>query len=82
MNRHSAASVRARLKNHADATRQDFNQILTRYGLERLVYRLSVSPHAPNFLLKGALLFALWFDAPHRPTRDADFSGSARTSPE
>ena len=81
MNRHSAASVRARLKNHADATRQDFNQILTRYGLERLVYRLSVSPHAPNFLLKGALLFALWFDAPHRPTRDADLLGFGSDEP-
>ena len=81
MNRHSAASIRARLKNHADATRQDFNQILTRYGLERLVYRLSVSPHAQKFLLKGALLFALWFDAPHRPTRDADFLGFGSDDP-
>ena len=82
MNRHSAASVRARLKNHADATRQDFNQILTRYGLERLMYRLSVSPHAQNFLLKGALLFALWFDTPHRPTRDADLLGFGSDDPD
>lgn len=81
MSRRSAASVRARLKNHADSTQQDFNQILTRYGLERLVYRLSVSPHAQNFLLKGALLFALWFDAPHRPTRDADFLGFGSDDP-
>jgi len=81
MNRHSAASIRARLKNHADATRQDFNQILTRYGLERLLYRVSVSPHAQNFLLKGALLFALWFDAPHRPTRDADLLGFGSDDP-
>ena len=44
-----------------------------RYALERLLYRISVSPHAPQFLLKGALLFDLWFDIPHRPTRDADF---------
>lgn len=81
MNRNSAASIRARLKNHADATQQDFNQILTRYGLERLLYRLSVSPHAQSFLLKGALLFALWFDAPHRPTRDADFLGFGSDDP-
>jgi hypothetical protein len=56
-----AASVRARLKRHADATKQDFNLTLTHYGLERLLYRLSISEHASNFLLKGALLFTLWY---------------------
>jgi hypothetical protein len=72
MSRNLAASIRARLKNHADAAKEDFNLTLTRYGLERLLYRLSVSPHANRFLLKGALLFSLWYDQPHRPTRDAD----------
>ncbi len=72
MSRNLAASIRARLKNHADAAKEDFNLTLTRYGLERLLYRLSVSPHASRFLLKGALLFSLWYDQPHRPTRDAD----------
>jgi predicted nucleotidyltransferase component of viral defense system len=76
------ASIRVRLKNHADATGQDFNLVLTRYGLERLMYRLSQSAHAPNFLLKGALAFALWFDTPHRPTRDADLLGFGDDSPE
>lgn len=61
------ASIRARLKNHADVTGQEFHLILTRYGLERLMFRLSQSAHAPNFLLKGALAFGLWFDLPHRP---------------
>jgi hypothetical protein len=75
MSRNLAASVRARLKQHADATKQDFNLTLTHYGLERLLYRLSVSPHADNYLLKGALLFSLWYDQPHRPTRDADLLG-------
>lgn len=70
-----AASVRARLKQHADAKKQDFNLTLTHYGLERLLYRLSISPHASNYLLKGALLFSLWYDQPHRPTRDADLLG-------
>ena len=70
-----AASVRARLKNRADAKDEDYNLLLTRYGLERLLYRLSVSAHAPNFLLKGALLFQLWHELPHRPTRDADLLG-------
>lgn len=59
MSRNLSASVRARLKLHADANKQDFNLTLTHYGLERLLYRLSVSEHAANFLLKGALLFTL-----------------------
>lgn len=75
MSRNLAASIRARLKQHADATKQDFNLTLTHYGLERLLYRLSVSPHGPNVLLKGALLFSLWYDPPHRPKRDADLLG-------
>jgi len=36
---------------------------------------LSVSEHAPDFLLKGALLFQLWYGQLHRPTRDADLLG-------
>ncbi|MGJ7537631.1 MULTISPECIES: nucleotidyl transferase AbiEii/AbiGii toxin family protein [unclassified Variovorax] len=75
MSRNIAASIRARLKQHANARKQDFNLTLTHYGLERLLYRLSISPHAPNYLLKGALLFSLWYDQPHRPTRDADLLG-------
>ncbi|MFZ5505666.1 MAG: nucleotidyl transferase AbiEii/AbiGii toxin family protein [Pseudomonadota bacterium] len=75
MSRNLAASIRARLKQRADATKQDFNLILTHYGLERLLYRLSISPHADTYLLKGALLFSLWYDQPHRPTRDADLLG-------
>ncbi len=75
MSRNLAASIRARLKRHADASRQDFNLTLTHYGLERLLYRLSISTHASGFLLKGALLFSLWYDLPHRPTRDADLLG-------
>lgn len=82
MSTNRAASIRGRLKQHADAAAQDFNAILTRYGLERLVYRLSVSEQAPNFLLKGALLFALWFDQPHRPTRDIDLLGFGSDDPE
>lgn len=75
MSRNLAASIRARLKQRADVEKQDFNLTLTHYGLERLLYRLSISVHAPNFLLKGALLFSLWYDLPHRPTRDADLLG-------
>lgn len=70
-----AASVRARLLNVAKAEQSDFNGVLVRYALERLLYRMSRSAHADNFLLKGALLFALWYDMPHRPTRDVDLLG-------
>jgi hypothetical protein len=73
--RNVAASVRARLLNRARETKQDFNLILTSYAIERLLYRISISKHEDQFLLKGALLFDLWFDIPHRPTRDADFLG-------
>jgi Nucleotidyl transferase AbiEii toxin, Type IV TA system len=75
MTANRAASIRARLKQHTDTSKQDFNLTLTQYGLERLLYRLSISEHAPNFLLKGALLFQLWYGQPHRPTRDADLLG-------
>jgi hypothetical protein len=75
VSRNIAASIRARLKQHADARKRDFNLTLTHYGLERLLYRLSISPHASNYVLKGALLFSLWYDQPHRPTRDADLLG-------
>ena len=51
MTANRAASIRARLKQHTDTSKQDFNLTLTRYGLERLLYRLSISEHAPNFLL-------------------------------
>jgi predicted nucleotidyltransferase component of viral defense system len=70
-----AASVRARLLNIAKAQGVDFNQVLVRFALERILYRLSQSAHADHFLLKGALLFTIWYDMPHRTTRDADLLG-------
>lgn len=70
-----AASVQARLLNIAKAEGRDFGQVLTKFSLERLLYRLSKSKHADSFLLKGALLFDLWFDVPLRPTRDIDLLG-------
>lgn len=67
------ASIRQRLLNHAKAGGEEFQFVLDRYAVERLLYRLSISGYRDQFLLKGAMLFALWFDEPHRPTRDADF---------
>jgi hypothetical protein len=73
--RNIGASVRDRLLNKARAEKLDYNLLLTRYALERMLYRLSISDQRDQFLLKGALLFDLWFDVPHRPTHDADFLG-------
>jgi hypothetical protein len=70
-----AASVRERLYQKAKTDRTDVQLQFTKYALERLLYRLSVSEHRNNFLLKGALLFDLWFDVPFRPTRDIDLLG-------
>ena len=75
MSKDTAASIRARLLAVAKAQNTDFDQLLVRFALERMLYRLGVSPYAQRFLLKGALLFAMWYDMPHRPTRDADLLG-------
>lgn len=70
-----AASVHHRLHNYAKANGEDFNLLLVRFANERLLYRLSISAYKDRFLLKGASLFTLWFNAPHRPTRDIDLLG-------
>ena len=59
-----AASVRARLSSLARERGEDFQRVLTRYGLERLLYRLSRSAHRDEFVLKDAMLFQIWADAP------------------
>ena len=69
------ASVRARINNKAKTDKVNTQFLLTRYSLERLLYRLAVSEHRDSFLLKGALLFDLWYDVPLRPTRDIDLLG-------
>ncbi len=73
--RNIGASVRARLQNLSRATGQSFDLILTRYALERLLYRLSTSAYAERFVLKGAMLLTSWFEDPHRATRDLDLLG-------
>ena len=70
-----AASVKARLQNVAGQRGEDFNLLLLRYGIERLLFRLSQSPYADRFLLKGAMLFVVWDEKTHRPTRDVDLLG-------
>ena len=75
-----AASVRAKLQNIKEKTGEDFQLLLMRFGAERLLYRLSISPHQDKFLLKGAALFNVWFNEPHRPTKDIDLLGKGENN--
>lgn len=69
------ASVRARLLNISKQQGQSFDLVLARFAKERLLYRLSTSPHAQRFVLKGATLLMTWLEEPHRGTRDLDLLG-------
>src|ERR1700730_12577381 len=80
--RNMAASVRARLLNIAREGDQTFELLLTRYVLERLLHRLSMTKYRDRFVLKGAMLMTTWFDMPFRPTRDLDLLGFGDDDPE
>ncbi len=73
--RNTSASIRQRLLNHSTAIKTDPNLVLIWYGLERFLYRLSVSTHSERFILKGAMLFRLWGGANFRSTKDLDLEG-------
>lgn len=66
-------SIRDRLHNHAKETKRPFAEVLQYYGMERFLYRLSCSKYKDNFILKGALMFAVWDIADRRTTIDIDF---------
>ncbi len=68
-----AASAYAKLKNISDEKKWNFMHLLIRYGTERFLYRLSVSPSAHQFVLKGGNLFVIWQKGNNsRPTIDSD----------
>ncbi|MCK5215256.1 MAG: nucleotidyl transferase AbiEii/AbiGii toxin family protein [Candidatus Omnitrophica bacterium] len=69
------ASVKAQLKNKAKETNCPFAEVLQYYGMERFLYRFSKSKYADKFVLKGALLFAVWQIPERRTTLDIDFLG-------
>lgn len=71
-----AASARERLMQLSRARNENFNFVLDRYAMERLLYRLSQSRHESTFVLKGAILFTLWSGHPHRATKDIDLLGA------
>jgi hypothetical protein len=70
-----AASIHQRLLNHAKAQEVDFNLLLTRFAIERFLYRLAASPFNERFILKGAMLLQMWLPEIGRPTRDLDLLG-------
>jgi len=61
-------------------TDQAYGEILRLYVMERFLYRLSQSEFADQFVLKGALLFAVWGDFPRRTTMDIDLLGFSENS--
>jgi predicted nucleotidyltransferase component of viral defense system len=69
-----AVSVHDRLLKRSRETREDFQFLLQRYAAERFLYRLGQSKHRDKYVLKGAMLFALWGGSVYRPTRDLDFT--------
>ncbi|MDE6794528.1 MAG: nucleotidyl transferase AbiEii/AbiGii toxin family protein, partial [Muribaculaceae bacterium] len=69
-------SIRTRLLNVANVTKQPFMKILPRYFQERLLYRLSLSRYKSNFLLKGGALLYAYYNFEARPTVDIDFMGN------
>jgi predicted nucleotidyltransferase component of viral defense system len=77
-----AASVMDRLRSLAKQRGQPFDLLLTRYVLERLLYRLSKTPYRDRFVLKGAVLMTTWFENPFRPTRDLDLLGFSDNAPD
>jgi hypothetical protein len=75
------ASVRARLLEISRSRRIDFQRVLQRYVVERVLYRLGASRNRDNFVLKGATLFILWDESLDRPTKDLDFAGYWSSDP-
>ncbi|MEI6240566.1 MAG: nucleotidyl transferase AbiEii/AbiGii toxin family protein [Planctomycetia bacterium] len=75
------ASVRQRLLNLRDQTREDAQALFTQFAIERFLYRLSRSSLVDRFVLKGAMLFRVWSGSLHRPTKDVDLLGFGDPTP-
>ncbi len=80
--KNNAASVHQRLLKKAKESSRLFNELLQYFAIERFIYRLSKSPHADKFILKGALMFAAWHAPASRPTMDIDLLGKIDNSLE
>jgi hypothetical protein len=71
----SSKSIKAKIKNIADANNLDFQACVTRFLHERLLYRLSISEHKNSLILKGGNLMYSLFNLKARPTIDVDLLG-------
>jgi len=66
-------SIKDRLKNKAKESNKTVQDIYTYYGLERTIYRISISKYASNFILKGGIFLYALFDKNYlRATTDID----------
>lgn len=69
----NADSIKSKLRNLAAKENKPFDYLLMHYFIERLLYRLSISDYADNFILKGGLLLYAMLFGDARATRDVDF---------
>jgi len=68
-------SVKDRLRNIARSKGMIFDDVLKMYALERAIYRISISPYADKFVLKGGILLYALYDGDYpRATTDIDLS--------
>lgn len=77
----NAASIKARLRNLAAKEHKPYDYVQTHYMIERLLYRLSISKYADDFVLKGGLLLHVLFADKARATRDIDFLARFTSNP-
>ncbi|MCK4642553.1 nucleotidyl transferase AbiEii/AbiGii toxin family protein [bacterium] len=75
-------SIKQRLLNLARSNGEDYNHVLVLYGIERFLYRLSLSKYANLFILKGALLLYCLKGNTHRMTSDIDLLCSRKFNSE
>ena len=69
----SAISIKDRLKKQAIEEKKTMQDKIIMYGLERTIYRLSISEYAERFTLKGGIfLYALFNGDYTRATTDID----------
>jgi len=81
MVKNPGASVRARLLTHAKQHGDEYQRVLTRYAIERLLFRLSRTEAVERYVLKGAMLFVTWPEHVFRPTGDLDLLGQGDPDP-
>jgi predicted nucleotidyltransferase component of viral defense system len=71
-----AHSIKSKLLNLARQENIQYQQLLTRYFQERLLFRLSISYYRNRFILKGGALLYAYEQFAARPTLDIDFMGT------